>query len=382
MSDVITLSRLLSEATALQRLAKRIGDTSRSSRPPLTWQEYEARYRTWYEESLSLLPPEFQTPFIRGYTEGVWHHPALRQVFVVMLAQETGSTAEVDVNIRESIRAYGAYFALQEVLEHQRDQLFYARRRVWTGVSALPKGMASAVARICKQTFYLASIEGLFIRSGCEPHWQLPPFQPDPDSERVNETLGWLDGITVYAPEREVAIIQAVCESILTRQNLTTENRVEIEGWLTQLQQPASPPAPNPLDRYPVHPTVRRIAGPLMASGHHSDAILRVCIELNQTVQQITGSTLDGSKLMQQVFSPNNPLLRLAQDDTEQLGWMQLFTGLIQAVRNPRAHRHVDDADEDATVRWLMFASALFGALDAAVAAAAPQPPTPPASSP
>jgi uncharacterized protein (TIGR02391 family) len=381
MNDVITLSKLLSEADSLSRTSLPVSQIDAASQA--RWQEFERRYRAWYERAVAQLPDDLRGAFTHGLTQSLFGLPALDQVFATMKRWEAESESEVAQ--KPPISRWDIQQVLREALRIQREQVFFARRRAWGDRSTLPRGMHSTLANICKQIFQLPSIEEVFIRNGCESHWPIPPFQPDPRSDRVNEALSWLDGLAVYAPEREVAIVKRVCESILGRPRLTQTVRATVENLLAQLQlleQPAAPPPPNPLDRYPVHPTVRRIAGPLMASGHHSDAILRVCIELNQTVQKITGSTLDGSKLMQQVFSPNNPLLRLAQDDTEQLGWMQLFTGLIQAVRNPRAHRHIDDSDEDATVRWLMFASALFGALDAAVAAAAPQPPAPPTGSP
>ena len=387
MNTVITLSRLLIEAATLQRLAGQMGHIPYPSQPPMTWQELKRRYLAWYEASIPFLPPEFQAPFIRAYAEGIWQQPALQEVFAAMLAVEKVRSSNAPRALQQPVSAYAAHFALRETLDYQRTQLFDARRGAWAGSSALPQGMAATLARICKQTLPFTSIEDLFIRSGCEPHWYIPPFQPDPDSERINEALSWLDGITVYAPEQELVIVQGVCERMLARPNLSPEGRSELEHWLAQLRHPAeaTPPArlANPLDRYPVHPTVQRLAGPLMAAGQPGAALLRVCGALNQAVQAAAGRPdLDGSALMQQAFSPDAPALRLGADDAEQQGWMYLYTGLMMAVRNPRAHRHIEDSDEAAVLGWLMFASVLFGALETAIAAAAPAPPAPPAPGP
>jgi hypothetical protein len=83
--------------------------------------------------------------------------------------------------------------------------------------------------------------------------------------------------------------------------------RSEIEEWLIQIQQPV-PMIDNPLDRYDLHPTVRRVAGPLVAGKHLNQALLTVCIALNNAVQEAaTQPALDGSALMQRVFSSNKP---------------------------------------------------------------------------
>jgi uncharacterized protein (TIGR02391 family) len=251
-------------------------------------------------------------------------------------------------------------------LAQQRELLFFARRRLWIDTSILPKGMRIGIAMICRRSYQLFGINDLFTRSGCEPHWYVPPFTPDPKSERMNQAFGWLDGILVYAPSQELSIAQMVCESMLAKPSIADEGREEIRGWLAQLHQPA-PTFDNPLDRYDLHPTVRRVAGPLVAGNHLNQALLNVCIALNNAVQEKAAQpTLDGSALMQRVFSQNNPILRCAHDSTEQQGWMFLFTGAIMAIRNPRAHRLLDDLTEAEAIEWLLFLSALFRALDAA----------------
>ncbi|HEU4321719.1 MAG TPA: TIGR02391 family protein [Roseiflexaceae bacterium] len=379
MNVVIELSKLLREADQLNQKAGQLSHSQGDTSSPAQWQEFEQSYRTWYEQALALLPDDLREPFVSGLMQSLFGLPALTSVF----AWKTQSQPEASTTLTQepSLSRWDTHQVFVEAIRHQREQIFFARRRAWGDRSTLPTGMQATLANICKQIFQLQSIEEVFIRNGSESHWPIPPFQPDPRSERINEALSWLDGTAVYAPERERAIVRGVCESILARPALTKTVRATVEGLLAQLDQAAqpAPPASNPLDRYPVHPTVRRIAAPLMAGGHHSEAILKVCIALNLAVQAATGTNLDGSALMQQAFSPKAPLLRLGQTEAEQQGWMHLYTGLIMALRNPRAHRHVDDTDEAATIEWLMFASALFRALDAAVVAA---PPGSPSSSP
>lgn len=46
---------------------------------------------------------------------------------------------------------------------------------------------------------------------------------------------------------------------------------------------------------------------------------------------------------MKKTFSPNNPLIKLnagisASEQNEQLGYMEIFSGAMTGIRNPRAH--------------------------------------------
>jgi uncharacterized protein (TIGR02391 family) len=367
VTDVIALSNLLFEADSIQRAAERLFRARSTNAVPDRLGELEYRYVAWYQAGCGLLPADLSEQFVRFYDPGTPEHPTISDFF----RDAIPNTSQMEASAGETrtvppISWWYYQSAFRDSLQQQRDFVFFARRRLWTGVSALPKGMRTAIATICKRSYQIFGIEDLFIRSGCEPQWYVPPFTPDPDSERMNEALGWLDGILLKAPEQETTIVGVVCETILAKPRLSAEIRSEVEAWLVQLQQPP-PPSPNPLDRYNVHPTVRRIAGPLVASNHLNQALLNVCIALNETVQAVSGqATLDGSGLMQRVFSPNNPILRCAQDGTEQQGWMYLFTGVIMAIRNPRAHRLMDDLTETEAMEWLLFLSALFRTLEKA----------------
>jgi uncharacterized protein (TIGR02391 family) len=79
---------------------------------------------------------------------------------------------------------------------------------------------------------------------------------------------------------------------------------------------------------------------------------------------------LDGTALMEKVFSPKNPVLRFNElkdksDEDEQRGFMMLFTGAITALRNPRAHKLIEDEAERA-LEFIAFVSLLAKLLDGA----------------
>ena len=86
------------------------------------------------------------------------------------------------------------------------------------------------------------------------------------------------------------------------------------------------------------------LVAPLYDSGHYSHAVEEACKFLDDLVKDKSGrSDLTGSSLMQHVFSPNNPVLALNSGTTEsekneQRGYMQIITGVMIGVRNPRAH--------------------------------------------
>lgn len=125
----------------------------------------------------------------------------------------------------------------------------------------------------------------------------------------------------------------------------------------------------------PFHPAVWRVAEARMKSGLYADAVLSAFKEVNNAVkakvQSRLNDELDGQKLMQRVFSPDNPVLLVegnldtqTNKDTQQ-GYMMMFSGAMSAIRNPKAHENMIISKDDA-IRKLMFASMLMYKLDAA----------------
>jgi uncharacterized protein (TIGR02391 family) len=124
------------------------------------------------------------------------------------------------------------------------------------------------------------------------------------------------------------------------------KNRLELEGF---------------------HALVIKHAGKLFADGHHRQAILDTYIALADPVKSLAGRyDLDGTSLMNTVFSPKTPKLSLSTDADEQLGFMWLFAGAVMGVRNLKAHAVTPHPDKQTTLEWLGFASVLFRVLDGA----------------
>lgn len=73
---------------------------------------------------------------------------------------------------------------------------------------------------------------------------------------------------------------------------------------------------------------------------------------------------------MQTVFSVKNPVLQFnnlkdPSDQDQQQGYMYLFCGAVTALRNPRAHKFIEDKPEEA-LEFIAFVSLLAKLLDGA----------------
>ena len=71
---------------------------------------------------------------------------------------------------------------------------------------------------------------------------------------------------------------------------------------------------------------------------------------------------------MERAFSPTNPLLKFnaladQSDRDEQKGYMMLFSGAVAGLRNPRAHRFVQD-DPERALEFIAFVSLLAKLLE------------------
>ncbi len=123
-----------------------------------------------------------------------------------------------------------------------------------------------------------------------------------------------------------------------------------------------------------IHPSVRAVAESRFVAGHRADAVEAALKEVNTRVKKEykkrTRTELDGKGLMMKAFSPDKPQIVLGDLDTEsgkneQEGYMFLFAGAMQALRNPKAHANLD-IDESRAMHHLLVASLLMSKLDEA----------------
>ena len=117
-----------------------------------------------------------------------------------------------------------------------------------------------------------------------------------------------------------------------------------------------------------LHPEIARAASQLYKNEHYANAIEDLVKAFNALVRLRSGLDVDGVTLMQQAFSPNNPILKFndlsdPSDRDEQLGFMNMFSGAVSGLRNPRAHCLIKD-DPERALEFIAFVSLLAKLLD------------------
>lgn len=124
-----------------------------------------------------------------------------------------------------------------------------------------------------------------------------------------------------------------------------------------------------------IHPRIYSVAGDKFNQGFYADAVESAMKEINSRIKRIykhhTGEEKDGQDLMRKTFSPSNALLIFEGLDTVsgqnvQEGYMQIFAGAMQGIRNPKAHENMHISREDA-IKRLILASLLMDKVDEAV---------------
>jgi uncharacterized protein (TIGR02391 family) len=126
-----------------------------------------------------------------------------------------------------------------------------------------------------------------------------------------------------------------------------------------------------------LHPQIEEAASGLFRDGRYANAILDAVKALNNLVRLRSGEESDGTQLMERVFAPKNPILRFNEfadqsDTDEQRGFMMMFSGAVAGLRNPRAHKFIED-DPERALEFIAFISLLAKLLDKAKKVAQPR---------
>lgn len=157
----------------------------------------------------------------------------------------------------------------------------------------------------------------------------------------------------------------------------TLQRRVEVLNTLIDLIDQELSFSPSPAVRSEdfwsrLHPSVVRVSKARFEAGQYADAVEAAFKELNSTIKEHirkpTGQEYDGADLMNRAFSPNSPLIRVSDLSTEdgksmQKGYMQIFSGAMTGIRNPKAHSNVI-VDEKRAIHHLHLASLLHHVSD------------------
>ena len=121
-----------------------------------------------------------------------------------------------------------------------------------------------------------------------------------------------------------------------------------------------------------IHPLITRIAKTRFDTNHYADAVEAALKEVNVCIKAIyrerTSQEDDGASLMKKTFSVNRPVISLDDISNEtgrniQQGYMELFSGAMIGIRNPKAHANITITKERA-IHFLFLASLLMHKLD------------------
>lgn len=113
---------------------------------------------------------------------------------------------------------------------------------------------------------------------------------------------------------------------------------------------------------------LRKKTEKLFKDGHYARAVEEAYKLLDNLVKKkskLQQTDMTGVKLMQTVFSPNKPLLKLnegsnSSEQNEQSGYMQILSGCMMGIRNPRAHESDWEDTEQRAIQLLVFANHLI----------------------
>lgn len=99
-----------------------------------------------------------------------------------------------------------------------------------------------------------------------------------------------------------------------------------------------------------IHPEIRKVSEELFSNWHYKNAVWDACTLIDTIVSSIylaeKGVELHGQDLMQKAFNENDtttPAIKLNKlmsetDRNEQMGYRFIFSWVMSAIRNPKAH--------------------------------------------
>lgn len=120
-----------------------------------------------------------------------------------------------------------------------------------------------------------------------------------------------------------------------------------------------------------IHPTIEKSSYKQYFNGHFRDAVLNSVVAVFDYIRSLTGIDADGDALVNKAFSLDDPFIILSELTSEsgrndQKGFMQIFRGAFQGIRDPAAHSLSHDLTAEEAAQYLIFASLLVRRLERA----------------
>ena len=114
-----------------------------------------------------------------------------------------------------------------------------------------------------------------------------------------------------------------------------------------------------------LHKDIRAVSSKLFLDSHYDQAIFVAFKKVSNLVKtKSKQNSKDGKGLMLSTFSSSQPILKInnlntASEKNEQEGFMHIFAGAIQGIRNPQAHDDEINESPWDTIELLCLASLL-----------------------
>lgn len=130
--------------------------------------------------------------------------------------------------------------------------------------------------------------------------------------------------------------------------------------------QALQPPTEDRFDYFVTDIELSKKTKKLFYDGHHARAVEEAFKYLDNIVQKLSKlKSQTGSSLMKTVFSANNPKIMLnsgisRSEKDEQLGYMEIYSGVMIGIRNPRAHDSDWEDSEERAIQLLSLANHLI----------------------
>lgn len=231
----LLINRLLEHGFALEQKLMRVRASVRDVLQADAQAWYDL-YMAWYSDTVPQLDADLQARFQTAHL-GTDAGPGTQRI-LELLVQACDDDPAIAAPAYEIIRPQFWHVPLGDPLHAHLETLETARRRTFPATHAVPGAVKDAMAAACWR-FHDETIDHIFINNECEPQWWVRPLRwyKRQSEQRIH---GWLDAIQVYASNREIAIVRAVCTHLLPAPRLTDAQRVEIQSFLAQTPGAAS----------------------------------------------------------------------------------------------------------------------------------------------
>jgi len=118
-----------------------------------------------------------------------------------------------------------------------------------------------------------------------------------------------------------------------------------------------------------LHSNIKTVSGKLFINGHYTQAIFEATKQIEIMVKNKSRLDKFGKDLMLTALSKNKPILQINDFTTksekdEQEGFMHIFAGAMQGIKNPKSHSDVKQNDPQRCIEYLCLCSLLAKIVD------------------